>query len=701
MYSAAFLLCNISFAQANAQLGNLPETAYWTAPYTQLFDEADYVYPYKPQLTYKILDIIAVRAEQTNEYKWQFEAFRSKGLYLERQIAYQSALDCYFKAQNAVKNKDLKKFRNIQTDIAICYRNLNNYVEARKIYLNQIELCLTAKDSNNLQDAYGGLGLLFFTVNNYENAVKYYEKAVDISKKIKDYYKESLYLDNLAEAFGSLKQYDKAFAAISLATQIAEREKDDESKIPLCDRYARLYADINNWNGAFQKIDEGLRICLPTNFRDKNNLMITKAELFLLNGQRDSAKNILLNINESYININSLIKVYYELGKIFESEQNITQATFYYKKCQILSEKNQSFRYDEFSNRALYKIYRAQNNASQALAHLERANALHDSLFNYEKSGQVTELQFRYDLAQSEQKIKEAELQVNKVLMFAGAALSILIVTFLGFWIYIRGRKNRILSQKNNEIREQKQQLELFNKEIEAQKRQLEESNGMLKQFNYAVAHDLKEPLRNIGSFISIIQRRYMKDLPADATSYFEFVTNGASRMGKMLEGLLKYSMLTMDQVTDIEDLDLKEVFNDVVESLLLIIKEKQAQVLIPEKMPHLAINRIHLIQVIQNLIANALKFTDKTPIITVSCTETDTEIQLDIADNGIGINPESGKKLFQLFHRLHRDTTKFEGTGVGLALCKSIVEKYGGTITFSSVEGEGTTFHIQFKKAQ
>ena len=261
---------------------------------------------------------------------------------------------------------------------------------------------------------------------------------------------------------------------------------------------------------------------------------------------------------------------------------------------------------------------------------------------------------------------------------------------------------------KNEKIEIQKTQLELFNdsmlvknKEIEEQKRLLEESNGMLRQFSYAVAHDLKEPLRNIGSFTSIIQRKYVSLLPPDAISYFDFVTNGANRMGKMLEGLLKYSMMSVNQVTDLEQLNIRNVVHEVVDSLQLIINEKKATLIYPDTMPQLYTNHIHLTQLIQNLVSNALKFVEKNPVISIASKEESDHILLSIQDNGIGISPESGKKLFQLFHRLHRDSSRFEGTGVGLALCKTIVEKYGGKIWFESVVGEGTTFFMQFPKAK
>jgi signal transduction histidine kinase len=750
-----FLLCVwcgfqiVDLKAQNIIQPTLSPAEWWTAPYMTVFRDVDIKYAFNPKDAYEMLDTMVRRATLEQAHPWIYQAYRQKGLYLERQLAFQSALDHYLLAKKVVENRDRQRFANIQIDIAITYRSLYRYPEARNVYLSLIEHCLKYKDSTNLLHAQGGLGLLFFTVNDTENALRYYRKALKAAQELQDYRTECVYLDNLSEAYGVKKQFKEAFEHIELACQIADNHKDIESKIPLYERYARLYADFGDLDKAFEKINEGLELCKIGNFiRDRNNLTIVKAELYLKQQQTDAALATFKSINEKLINVNSLTKVYYELGKIYEQKNELVLAENYFTKSHQLADKNQSLRYNEWCHRALYRIYRLKNQSKEALTHLESANTLRDSLFNYEKSGQVTELQVRYDLAQSEQQLQEIQFKANRNKMWVGALMGLLIITLLVFGYYFQRKQNEMLTLKNEAIRLQKEQLEAFNQEIlsknqaiEAQKQLLEtsnallqaskeqletfnyeilaknqaiegqkqlletsnsmlqQSNGMLQQFNYAVAHDLREPLRNISSFVTLIQRRYLKDLPPTAASYFDFVTTGATRMSKMLEGLLKYSMLTMNQVTDLEILNVRDVVSEVKDSLRLISEEKKAQIIFPDNMSRLYINKIHLTQLIQNLVSNALKFVTREPIIEIGSQEVEDKLLLFIKDNGIGIHPESGKKLFNLFHRLHRDSSQFEGTGVGLALCKNIVEKYGGKIWFESVENEGTTFWMQFPK--
>ena len=576
-------------------------------------------------------------------------------------------------------------------------------MDARTVYVSLIDYCTQHRDSSNLLNAYGGLGVLFFTINDYDNAIRYYDKALQKSREMHNYINECIYLDNLSEAYGCRKQYNKAFENIALACNIADKKEDIESQIPLYERYARLYADVGDFFNAFIKINKALDLCKDDEYiRDRNDLTIAKAELYLKKQDNEAALATFKTINESLINVNSLTKVYYELGKIYEQKNNLTLAENYFTKSQQLAEKNLSLRYNEWNHRALYRIYRLKNQSKEALFNLELANTLRDSVFNYEKSGQVTELQFRYDLTQSDQRLQEAEIKVNGNRMWMGSLMGLLIISFLVLGYFWQRKRNAVLTVKNQAIREQKEQLDIFyneilmkNKAIEEQKHLLEESNAMMQQFNYAVAHDLKEPLRNIANFATLIHRRYINDMPAAAVPYFEFVMTGSTRMGRMLDGLLKYSMMSMNQVTDLETVNMRDIVTEVNENLRVKIEEQKAQIIFPDAMPDLRINRIHLTQLIQNLVSNSLKFVEGCPIIEIGSSKVNDNVLLYVKDNGIGIHPESGKKLFNLFHRLHRDSTRFEGTGVGLALCKNIVEKYGGKIWFESAEGHGTTFFV------
>ena len=254
-----------------------------------------------------------------------------------------------------------------------------------------------------------------------------------------------------------------------------------------------------------------------------------------------------------------------------------------------------------------------------------------------------------------------------------------MIILFLVYTIQMRGKNLRTLQQKNQEV--------------EIQYRKLEESNEILSQFAYAAAHDLKEPLRSIGSYIGLIQMKHGKILPDDAKEYMKFVNSGVKRMYSLLTDLLDFSQVISQQPGS-EEVRPNDILSDVEDNLRSAIETKNAQIVYQPNLPQVKMNRLHMTQLFQNLIGNALKFTDKDPIVRVEAKEENGNIVMTIEDNGIGIKKEYASKVFVLFQQLNKKE-QFDGTGIGLTICKNIVEKYNGKIWFESEENVGTKFYI------
>jgi signal transduction histidine kinase len=279
-----------------------------------------------------------------------------------------------------------------------------------------------------------------------------------------------------------------------------------------------------------------------------------------------------------------------------------------------------------------------------------------------------------------------SNLEHNRIFLAFGLGLSALIVFSLLRFFYLRQRKNQ-------------QNLELRNAELEAQVRKLQESNDILRQFAYTSAHDLKEPLRNISGFVGVIQRRYASLLPEEAQEFMGYITGGVSRMNNLLSGLLQYSTIQMEkQQTEHESVDIEKVITDVKDNLQLAIVEKNATVQCLGSFPKIGMSYLHSTQLFQNLISNSLKFVTETPIVQIGSQQTEKEVIITVQDNGIGMKQEYNNKVFQLFQRLRASNE--EGNGVGLTICKNIVEKYNGKIWFESTEGHGTCFFISLPKA-
>ncbi len=230
------------------------------------------------------------------------------------------------------------------------------------------------------------------------------------------------------------------------------------------------------------------------------------------------------------------------------------------------------------------------------------------------------------------------------------------------------------------------------NAQIAKQNELLLQVNAELQQFAYVTSHDLKEPLRMIGSFSQIIQDRYAPKLDGDAEQYFRYISEGVGRMNNLLDALLQYATIGKND-DGIELVSMNEIVAIALDNLRLKIIETDAQIHVGD-LPEVRGITSLLVQLIQNLLANALKFRQKNlaPIIHLSAEAKGDEWLFSISDNGIGIAEEHQEQIFVIFQRLHT-RQQYDGTGIGLSICQKIVQQFGGRISVRSEVNKGATF--------
>lgn len=248
------------------------------------------------------------------------------------------------------------------------------------------------------------------------------------------------------------------------------------------------------------------------------------------------------------------------------------------------------------------------------------------------------------------------------------------------------------------ERKETEKQLLELNKELVKQKRQLEVSNKELEQFAFVASHDLQEPLRMVTSFLTQLEKKYGNELDERAKKYIWFATDGAKRMRQIILDLLNYSRIGRVE-TNPGPVDLNNIMQTIVRDFNKTIEEKNAEANW-DSLPVITADESSMQSVMRNLIGNALKYHEDGmhPVIDVKGEETDRSFKISVTDNGIGIAPEYKEKIFQIFQRLHTNE-EYSGTGIGLAICKKIIENHGGSISVTSDEGEGSTFTFEIPK--
>ena len=250
-------------------------------------------------------------------------------------------------------------------------------------------------------------------------------------------------------------------------------------------------------------------------------------------------------------------------------------------------------------------------------------------------------------------------------------------------------RQRRALADENARRRRAEKELSRYTEE-------LERSNRDLEQFAYIASHDLKEPLRMVSSYTQLLAEEYEGKLDEEADKWMKYATDGAKRMQQLIDALLQYSQVGRADAP-MEPVDLQETVELVLANLEVTRREANAQIEV-DSLPTVRGSRTELMRLFQNLIGNALKFHgEDNPVIAVSCEAQGENWEITVEDNGIGIEPEYRERIFQIFQRLHtRD--EYPGTGIGLSMCKKIVEHHGGHIWIESVPGEVTTFHFTLR---
>ena len=262
------------------------------------------------------------------------------------------------------------------------------------------------------------------------------------------------------------------------------------------------------------------------------------------------------------------------------------------------------------------------------------------------------------------------------------------------FYTDVRGTKVRFQGQEYilaaiRDVTEQKE-AEL---KLEETMRELERSNEELQRFAYVASHDLQEPLRMVTSYLQLLVQRYGDRLDGDAQEFIDYAVDGASRMKQLINDLLTYSRVDTRGVS-LQPVDVEQVLDDVLENLQFRVEETEAGI-IRHPLPIVPGDKSQLEQLFQNLIDNALKFRgNEPPRVEVGAEKGDGEWVFSVKDNGIGMDSRFKDRVFIIFQRLHtRD--EYEGTGIGLAVSKRIVERHGGEIWYESEPGEGTTFYF------
>ncbi len=241
-------------------------------------------------------------------------------------------------------------------------------------------------------------------------------------------------------------------------------------------------------------------------------------------------------------------------------------------------------------------------------------------------------------------------------------------------------------------------ELRKANAVLKLSQTRLKAYSEQMESFAYIASHDLKEPARMVNNFMQLLEKKYATQLDEKAKKYIYFASDGAKRMTALIDDLLAFARINNETNTN-EEVNTSQLLNEVTAYLKGVIEEKNASIVYGE-LPVILASATGIKLLFRNLISNALKYqsADKKSLVEISYKESDTYWQFVVQDNGIGIDSKNLETVFQLFKRLHSKEA-YTGTGMGLAICKKIVENHGGNIWVDSEEGKGSKFYFTISK--
>ncbi|MEM7368888.1 MAG: tetratricopeptide repeat protein [Bacteroidota bacterium] len=554
---------------------------------------------------------------------------------------------------------------------------------------------------------YHSYGLLLSSKEEYNKALPNYLKAKSIHENIKAYKQLGQLLANLGTLYLRIKEYDKAIETLRQLIDLEEDMGPGGYKLIVqgWNVLGTVYEKLNLYDRALECYNEALEMVPKTPSRIAQ--MGTLTSLFSIYVKKHQPKQArdyyeqAFSIASEEENTYWLQRLHSIYGNFMMEKGNHQEALAQFQKsmeyAKILDKKKLLMElHNDFA-----EVYEHLEQYQTAYQHHKISQELQDSLFSEIKTIQLAEIQAKYDLQKMEEEISNlrreeefSRVQRYGLLIILSCFLAALAALYSRY--RIRHRSLFLLEEQHRQIEHKNLQLEQQSLDIQEKNRKLGEINQELGQFAYAASHDLKQPLRTISSYLDLLKKRYQPELDKDAKDFIQYASIGAKRMEKILKDLLNYSQVGRSQMHK-EAVDLNQVMEQIQYQLALQIAETHTKIQYDD-LPTVQARPTEMVQLFQNLISNSIKFRapGRKPYLFIGAEKTPDEFLISIADNGIGISEDFEKNVFEMFERQYSQD-QFEGSGIGLALCKKIMDYNEGRIWFKTIDGKGTTFFLAF----
>ncbi len=552
------------------------------------------------------------------------------------------------------------------------------------------------KDEDSKAMIYNMLGYTFSELQDYQTAIDYYFQAVDIREKDKPLSAAYSFV-NISQVYMSLEDYASAIKYIRYAEGLAQQMEFPENQYIFTFLYTSLstiYTELEQQDSSKYYVDLALQIIPKIDtiksykYDEAEKMIYVKAIEGYLDYEMSEAAYDYLQKVKTY-NL-----TYYKNSVIVLEAKYNTQKGAYQKGLKLINSlkfEELDFPEKEEVLKLKIELYKNIGDKDPPLALYQELNQLQKEQLNTDRTRIATLADAKYETLkkneaikslQLDQKVKDLALRNQQYILLL---VGILAIFLLGIALYMRQR-----------AKERKNLSEYLQQEVDTKTQNLQKVNEELRIMNYIASHDIKEPIRNIGSYVGLIKRRISDEAKTQLDDYFNIIQVNISNLYTLVEDIATYINLSKDEAIELEWVDMDELISNLFFSLDTYKTERNG-ILRNDGIQNMRTSSTMMFVILKNLVENGLKYNNsEVPMVTISYQNANSMHQISISDNGIGIEKQYHHKIFESFKRLH-NRGDFKGSGIGLSIVKLLLEKLNGHIELQSEVGKGSTFILSF----
>ncbi|WP_188467138.1 tetratricopeptide repeat protein [Marivirga lumbricoides] len=604
--------------------------------------------------------------------------------------------------------------------LGVGYYYLGENLKAYEYYSQAKDVALSNGDSLQYGHALNNIGRIYFNQGNYISAYNYFMRSMEVFEETEDKTAISYGYKSLSELYQSQNNLEKALEMSMKTAEIRKSFNDPSGIISIYLEIASIYISMKDYNSALSYFTKAYDIA--ENINDEANLAIIKLEIAKLNTQRGHLGIALLNaidalnFAEKSNNNNLLIKVNYQMGLIYYTQNNFNRAKIYFEKVKKQASENNDIVYERDALLFLAKIYENEGMVEEAYNNFKLFANMKEKTDNIEAAREIQKLESRLEievtekenqLLKSNESAYKAVIEKQRALSIALSVIASLVVLLLIIiWSTARKRQkfNKILVNKNEEIEAHQLKITAQNEEIKKQNDKLTIHNKTLDDLNNEkdsllgiVVHDLKLPFSRIIGLTDLL--KYTK-LSIEQEQYVQMIRTNSKHGSYLINDLLDVNAMEIDKSKPVPtNINLKTLLENQGANFVVEIANKELGLKIKCD-PDLIVStdKAFLNRILENLISNAIKFSHLGSEIILSAGKDSNSFWISVKDFGLGFTEEDQKTIFGKFKRLSARPTGGESSnGLGLAIVKTLTDRLNGKISLNSEKDKFSEFTLTF----